>query len=127
MGKIDLILLLGAMVVFSYLTLNANGFLLRNNRIQSRTEIQFTGISLAENVIDNARWLSFDAINQYANYDKIDSTKDGVYEVSAKLYYVTLSNTNQPAGTLTNHKRLDVTVRSKYLSNPITLSYIKNR
>ena len=123
----DIILLLGAMVVFSYLLLNVNGFLLHNNRIQVQTEIQYSGISLAEDIIDNARWLSFDAIDQYAQYDKIDTTKYAVYDVSAKIYYVTDSNTDQPSGTATNHKRLDVTVHSPGLSNPITLSYIKNR
>ncbi len=123
----DIILLLGAMVVFSYLLLNVNGFLLHNNRVQVQTEIQYTGISLAEDIIDNARWLSFDAIDQYAQYDKIDTTKYAVYDVSSKIYYVSSTNTDQPSGTATNHKRLDVTVQSPGLSNPITLSYIKNR
>lgn len=123
----DIILLLGAMVVFSYLLLNINGFLLRNNRVQTQTEIQYSGISLAEDIIDNARWLSFDAIDQYANYNKSDTTKYAIYNVSATLYFVTLDSTNTPAATTTNHKRLDVTVKSSGLSNPITLSYIKNK
>ena len=125
--RTDIILLLGAMVVFSYLLMNVNGFLLHNNRIQTQTEIQYSGISLAEDIIDNARWLSFDAIDEYASYNKIDTTQYAIYNVSAKIYYVNLSNTDQPAGVTTNHKRLDVSVVSPGLSHTITLSYIKNR
>lgn len=123
----DLILLLGAIIVFAFLSLNVNGFLVHNTSVQTKTEVQYTGISLAENVIDDARWLSYDSIDKYSGYDKIDSTNVGVFEVKAKINYVNLSNTEQPVGTVTNHKRLEVTVTSQSLAHPITLSYIKNR
>lgn len=127
LDRADLLLLIGAMVILGYLSLNVNHFLLTNTKVKTRTEIQYTGIALGQNIIDSARWLTFAAIDRYSGYSKVDTAKHAIYTVSAKLYYVTDANPDQPAGIATNHKRLDVKITSSGLAHPIVLSYIKNQ
>jgi hypothetical protein len=66
-GKSDLLLVLGAMMVFSLLTVNVNSFLLKNNIIQVNSELNFNAVSLAQNIIDVARTKSFDETTTNGN------------------------------------------------------------
>jgi len=59
-GKSDLLLVLGAMMIFSLLTVNVNSFLMKNSIIQVNSELNFTAVSLAQNIIDIARTKAFD-------------------------------------------------------------------
>ena len=125
--KSQIILVIGALVIFSLLTMNVNGFLFRNDVIKVDTEVQYTAIALGQGVIDEARWKTFDSIDVYNGYSKTDTTQNGVYNINASIAYVNLSNTDSASATPTEHKKLTVVVTNKSMSKPVSLSYIKNR
>lgn len=127
MQRADLILVLGAMMIFSVLLLNVNRFTVHNDKVNTDIEIQYTALSLAQNVIDEARWKSFSSLDDYNNQSTVDSTKVGVYQVDTTVNYVTPDNTEGSAGSATNYKRLSVTVSSNLMAHPVTLSYIKSK
>lgn len=63
----DIIYLMGAMIVFSLLSLNAS-YMFRNSDIVSfQSEIEYSGIALAQDIIDEVKWIS--------DKDKLDPTK----------------------------------------------------
>jgi hypothetical protein len=65
--KSELITLMGAMVIFSVLLINVNSFLGLNSRLQVQSELNYTAIALAQNIIDNAQLLSFDEASTDGN------------------------------------------------------------
>ncbi len=127
-GRSDLFMVLGAVVLFSILLLNINGFLFNNQKSKTTSEIEYNGIALAQDIIDQARWKSFDEMTQYEGYSAVDSTESGVYDISADVVYIdpTSTNGNKTHGT-TDYRKLTVTVQNKFLNYPIQLSYIKAR
>jgi len=58
--KSELITLMGAMVIFSLLLENVNSFLGMNTKVQVQTELNYTAVALAQNIIDSARKKAFD-------------------------------------------------------------------
>lgn len=60
LDKSEFILLAGSMVLFSMLLLNVNSFLVQNNVVNVRSELNYTAISLAQNIIDEAENKAFD-------------------------------------------------------------------
>ena len=113
--------------MFSLLAMNVNKLLYRNDVFKVETEVQYTAIALGEDIIDEARWKSFDSIDMYDGLSKTDTTQNGIYTITGKVVYVQLSNTNLESAAPTDHKKLMVTMTNKNMSKPITLSYIKNR
>lgn len=126
-GKSDLFMVLGAVVLFSIMLLNMNGFLFNNQKSKTTSEIEYNGIALAQGLIDQARWKSFDEMNNYDGYTSVDSTDSGIYNISADVEYVSRDKIDQKAHGTTDYRKLTVTVQSKLLSYPIRLSYIKAR
>lgn len=127
MDRADLILVIGAMMIFSVLLLNANRFILHNEKVSTNMEVQYTALSLAQNLIDEARWKSFNDLDGYNNLSTIDTTKVGIYQVDSTVNYVTPDDTEVNSGSATNYKRLTVTVSSDYMSHTVTLSYVKSK
>lgn len=127
MDKSQIILVMGALVIFSLLSMSVNNSLFSNDQVKVATEVQYTAIAVGQEVIDQARWESFSSIDSYDGYSKIDTTQDGLYNVTGKIVYVNLSNTDVASATPTDHKKLMVTVTNQNMLKPITLSYIKNR
>ena len=148
----DLMLAMGAMVIFSILLMNTNRSLLRSDTMQVETELEHTAISLAQGVIDEMR-VSYEAIepgspnygqsvaasrSSNPNFDYDDGvvsitwpeeTVYGEYEVEVKLYHVErdFPDVIYSGVSPQDHQRMDVSVSSAFLSNTITLSYIKSR
>lgn len=125
--KTQIILIMGAMLIFSYLVMNINSILFRNSYIQVESEIQYNAIAAGQDVIDAARWKTFSSIDSYNGFTKKDTVKSVIYTVNASVVYVDLSNTDLVSTNPTDHKKLIVTVTNKNMSKPVTLSYIKNR
>lgn len=126
-GKSDLFMVLGAVVLFSIMLLNMNGFLFNNQKSKATGEIEYNGIALAQDLIDQARWKSFDQMNEYDGYTAVDSTESGVYNITADVEYVSRDNVQKKSHSTTDYRKLTVTVKNKYLSYPIRVSYIKAR
>ncbi len=126
-GKSDLFLALGAVALFSILLLNINGFFVHNQRTETTSDIDYNGIALAQDLIDQARWKSFDEMSEYDGYSVQDSTESGVYNITADVIYVDRDATDKKAQGVTDYRKLTVTVTNKLLAYPIRLSYIKAR
>lgn len=128
-GRSDLFMVLGAVVLFSILLLNINGFLFNNQKSKTTSEIEYNGIALAQDIIDQARWKSFDELTQYEGYSAVDSTESGVYNISADVVYMdpTSTKTKGKSYSVSDYRKLTITVTNKLLSYPIQLSYIKAR
>ncbi|MEX0929335.1 MAG: hypothetical protein WD266_07920 [Balneolales bacterium] len=148
----DLLLAIGAMVIYSMLLLNTNASLLRSDTMQMETELEPNAIALAQSVIDEVRVKPFQDIDlagltfgqtlsgaripadaDYAlglnpEISWADTTAYGDYETTIQMYYVQKNDPDTPVSPgPTNYQRFDVAVSSKYLSNEITLNYIKSR
>ncbi len=127
MERADLIMVIGAMMIFSVLLLNVNRYTVHNEKVNTDIEIEYTALSLAQNLIDEARWKSFSSISDYNNVSTVDSTKVGVYQVDSTVNYVTPDDTEVNSGSATNYKRLSVTVSSNLMAHSVTLSYVKSK
>lgn len=71
----DFILLILAMFLFAMLQLGLNSILLNNNRVMTTTELDYTAVALAQNVVDEARQKAFDQ-NTVGNYGSITVPDD---------------------------------------------------
>lgn len=71
----DFILLILAMFLFAMLQLGVTRVLLNNNRVMTNTELDYTAVALAQNIVDDARQKAFDQ-NTVGNYGGI-SVPDG--------------------------------------------------
>ncbi len=155
----ELLMTLGAIVIFSVAVLNINRGMARNEILMMEAELEYTAVALAQDLIDEARlkafdeesvdgnpsnipqgftqsnsfggaqdgetYPNFDDFDDYHGYSRQDTTTHGVYTTSASVMYVNVNNPDVSAGGKTAFKRLDVTVTSPFLSNTMTLSYLK--
>ncbi len=64
----DFILLILAMFLFAMLQLGVTSVLLNNNKVMMNTELDYTAVALAQNIIDEARQKAFDqnTVGSYA-------------------------------------------------------------
>lgn len=121
----DLFLVIGASIIFAVLLIDVNATVVRENKYKADREIEYTAITLAQDVIDKARWVPYNQFNStYANTDSLYNTPLGDYRVTTS----TSANTLSGLGITNNHIRLDVKVRSLFSSDSVLvlLSYVKN-
>lgn len=64
----DFILLVLAMFLFAILQLGVTSVLLNNNKVMMNTELDYTAVALAQNIVDEARQKAFDqnTVGSYA-------------------------------------------------------------
>lgn len=142
----DLISLMAAMLMFSVLTVNISKSVIQNGKELVETEVEYSGIALAQNFIDEARWLSKYELTpghsdyKFTDYQKSDPKKvditiesDGK-QVVAYQVYVAVRDTTIPGSNAVN-KKVEVGVSSPYFYSEndstdskyhIKLSYIKS-
>ncbi|MEX1213056.1 MAG: hypothetical protein WEA36_09440 [Balneolaceae bacterium] len=65
-GYSDVIQVIGAMIIFSMILLNANSLMLRNQQIQVESELEQEVVALAQEIIEEARTRSFDQVTWQA-------------------------------------------------------------
>lgn len=75
----DVILLMGAMIVFSLLTIQANRTFQLNNRMQINGEIKYNAISIAQDHLDKVKWINSESeLDSFINsFPKVVSTPIG--------------------------------------------------
>jgi len=111
----DIILLMGAMIVFSLLTIQTNRAFQLNNRMQINGEIKYNAISIAQDQLEKVQWIhSKSELNSYINsFPKVISTPIGNgsmnYNVDLKSSDITIPDSN------VDTKRIEVSVTNKYL------------
>ncbi len=74
---------------------------------------------------DGETYPQYDDFDDYHGFTRQDTTVHGIYTTTAEVIYVTEDNPETSAGGKTCFKRLNVFVTSPFLSNAVTLSYLK--
>lgn len=111
----DIIYLMGAMLIFSLLTIQTNRMFQINNRIQINSEIEYNAISVAQDQIDKIRWhRTENKFNEFANdFPKevpvIFEEETLYFDVSLTVEDVAIENSN-----VTN-KLVTISVTNEYL------------
>lgn len=113
----DLIYLMGAMIIYSMLSMQTSRMFQLNNRVQIKAEIEYNAVSIAQNEIDQLRWVKNE--EDFDNYvDDFPTEKFLAVGNDSLVYTVNInsSNINIPGSNITN-KNVTVTVTNEYLNN----------
>ena len=129
----DLIYLMAAMIIFSILSLNAAFFFNINEQFQYQSEIEYNGIAVAQDIIDQVRWIqNEDLLDESDNdcicdeYPKTLTISFDDYELE---YVVDISiNDTSITGSTTINRIVEVTVSNEYLpdAQQIKMKYLKS-
>jgi len=129
----DLLFLIGAMVVFAMLSINASNIFRINNSGLVLAEVEYNAIALAQDEIDEVRWLPDEEIDQLDPGDpayRYANTVTKTVEIDDQEIDYQLSGTSTPITfsdlDITSFK-VKVTVNSQYLpGQEITQTTIKS-
>jgi nitrate reductase cytochrome c-type subunit len=131
----DIIFLMGAMIIFSLLTLQTTRTFQLNDRLQMNGELEYSAISMAQDQVDKMRWIQNQtAFNNYvSNFPQtVPHTIQGNtlnYDVDVTTQNIALPNSN------VSNQRVTVTVTNDYLktnqqaapgSKEIKLEFLKS-
>lgn len=121
----DLLFLVGAIAIYALLTINTNRAMLNNSRALTTTEMEYGAVSVAQNIIEKARWMKYENINNSNKQNLADLNTNPNYNVEIDLRQISLSGSDRP------NKEIKVIVTSNYLkkgnnnSSSVTMRYIK--
>ena len=121
----DLVFLMGAMILFSLLTINVSRNIVANSKNLSKSEIEYNGIALAQSIIEQGHWATKSELDPtsgdfiFKNFEKSHPHKEtlqlgssGQYKVDYYIYAqvddVTVS------GSSTTNKKITVGVTSPF-------------
>ncbi|SMO82059.1 hypothetical protein [Gracilimonas mengyeensis] len=132
----DIIYLMGAMIIFSMLSLNVSHFFRINEQFQYQNEIEYNGVALAQDIIEEVRWISDpDRItngNQDCicnDYPQTITREFGPGQNNSLDFTVdlTITDVSVPGSNAVN-KRIEVMVTNEYLpdNQVIEMEYIKS-
>lgn len=113
----DLIYLLGAIMAFSLLSLHTNRMLQMNNRLQLNAEIEYNAVAVAQDQIDQIRWMrtESDFVSHQNTFPKevlmVTGDDTLVYDVDMSFEDVNLPGSHENIIS----KRVQVTVKNRYL------------
>ena len=150
----DLFYTIFSIVIFSFLLLQANSLMLRNDGVTVNHEYEKTAIALAQSIIEEAKALAFDenmsaddvpneftpsgqlgsnapreeftAFDHFHGYNETIPTQLGDYEITVTVEYVDSEPPFDPVGGRTTSKRMTVTAGSVANNDSATLVYIKS-
>lgn len=142
----DLIFLMGAMILFSLLTMNVSRSMVNNTQKITQSHIEYNGISLAHSIIEQAQWAPKDSLDpnqpskyMFDGYSKNNPQKETLQLGSSNQYqidyyiYVDVQNNYSVPTSSTNNKKITVGVTSPHLHEefdstftnyPITMDFI---
>ncbi|OQX88772.1 hypothetical protein B6D60_01165 [candidate division KSB1 bacterium 4484_87] len=145
MGKGDLILVIGGLLLLSMFTLSINSSITENRKTLYSSESVLNALALAEKYIEEAEALRFDEKKSatipssftnpsrlgpddneyYPNFDDIDdfnyftytdtSSGNVPYTIQIRVFYTTLSNPDQISTSRTYFKRMVVNISSPFM------------
>lgn len=127
----DMIMLIAAMLIFSFLSRNAANRFYQSDVGYFQTDVEYEGVALAQTIIDEVKWTANETqlSNLAAEYDDqvyTVSVRGGDYEidydVDMTIEDVTIT------GSIVSNKRVNVTITSQYLpdSSYVNMEYIKS-
>lgn len=132
----DIIFLTGAMIIFSTLSLNTIKFFNTVDEIEYQSKLQYNGISVAQDKIEEIRWISDQDRFRSGSSDFLERDyptvvtqaygDDNEYEFDYSVD-IDVSPTNITGSNASNY-RVTVTVSNSYLpdNQTITTEYIKS-
>lgn len=142
----DLIFLMGAMILFSMLTMNVSRSLVNNTQKLTQSHIEYNGISLAHSIIEEAQWAPKNSLDptdpdnyMFSDYSKNNPEKKTLQLGPSNQYqidyyvYVDLQDNYSVPGSSTYNKKITVGVTSPHLyeefdstftNYPITMDFI---
>lgn len=132
----EIIYVMGAMIIFSMLSLNASHFFRVNEQFQYQSQIQYNAVAVAKDVMDDIRWISDKRrVTQTSSqcicndFPKTVTRQFGTDNSYAMDYRVniSISDTNI-SGTNTLNKIVTVDVSNEYLpdNQSVKVSYLKS-
>ncbi len=152
----DLLYTIMAVVIFSFLLLQANSLVLRNDAVTVDHEFEKTAIAVAQSIIDEAKTRDFDpntspstipddfrppgqmgwngttpreqftAFDDYHNYSELVQTPLGNYQVTVTVRYINNEPPFDVSAVQTPSKRMTVQATSVDNNESATLVYIKS-
>ncbi len=150
----DFILLVAALFIFAIMQINFSGSLIRSTQNQVDTELNYTALALAQDIADESRLKAFDEVrvgyyvpvtstsdlstlgtdsevypnfddfDDFHNYTRVDSTRNGVYTSTVTVDYMDPTNLRQVSVNKTYYKRMMVKVASE-MGDTVAVSYIR--
>ncbi len=151
----DLFYTIFSIVIFSFLLLQANSLMLRNDNVTVDYEYEKTAIALAQSIIEEAKSLAFDenlsaddvpndfkapgqfgsgglsredftAFDHFHGFNETVATQLGDYDITVTVEYIDSEPPFDPVGGRTTSKRMTVTAGSVANNDSATLVYIKS-
>lgn len=111
----DIIYTMGALIIFSMLSLQATRMLVQSDQLQVESEIEYNAVALAQDFIDQIKWVDSEAEldAKIASFPKsVDANiGDGTltYYVSFDVHDIIIPDSN------VNNKLVTVSIKNKYL------------
>ena len=120
----DLIFLIAAIAIYGLLVNNTTRSLVLNNQILNDSEIEYGAISLAQDILEEVRWI------KYADLDK--NELENLFDRPLYQDIVTIQQWSAPpCPALASCKKVSVEIKSNFLKNEdnsyrsVTMSMIK--
>jgi len=117
-GYDEVLYVIGAMLIFSMLTLQANRMFISNERTTVEGQVEYNAISVAQDHIDRIKWMSSEfEVNSFAsNYPSTINVESGQGNTLPYYVEIDITSENIDDSNVVN-KHVTVTVKSKYLGN----------
>ncbi|WP_138430326.1 hypothetical protein [Fodinibius saliphilus] len=113
----DIIFLMGAMIVFSLLTLQTSRLFQMNNQVKINGEVEYNAIAIAQDQVDQIRWLpNKPAFNTYV--DNFPKTISVPVQSDTLDYNISINVSEKilPNADVESHK-ITVSVTNKFMKN----------
>jgi hypothetical protein len=113
----DLIYLIGAMIVFSMLSLNATRMMVESDQLQAGAEIEYNAIAIAQDYIDEIKWIGKEdsLTSKIASFPN-SVTNDIGGEPMTFYIDIDVQDVNIPDSNVDN-KLITVAIKNKYLGS----------
>ena len=114
-GYDEVLYVVGAMLIFSLLSIQVNQMFIKNDQTMADGEVEYNAIALAEEHVDRIKFMiKFDDlkdyVNDYPDYETVDAGNGNL------RYYVEIDHENESiSGSNVINRHVFVTVRSEYL------------
>lgn len=127
----DIVFLIGAMVIFSFLSRNAANRFFQSDVGYFQTDVEYEAVALAQSIVDEVKWTSSaqELSTLASSYDGTTytvSVKNGDYEID---YDVTMTVSNVSiSGSIVTNKEVIVKITSEYLPDNayVEMQYVKS-
>ena len=118
-GYDEILYVIGAMIIFSMLTLQVNQMFIKNESASVDGEIEYNAIAVAQDFVDRIKWMTDDSeltslTNKFPREIEVPAGSGG----GTLPYYVeiTFNDVNIPDSNV-DTKHVFITVRSKFLGD----------